>query len=218
MKLKIIAFTLAEVLITLGIIGIVAAMTIPTLIGNADKQKIVSQVKEDYSILAQATNQINNDCGGDVVSCVTSPPVTRSEKEQVATLYKEKLSISKDCNDGATTGCFANTTYTRLNNNSFYNIETYTNWTNSRLGLANGAAVAFQWFGATGYPPYYFEAAIDINGPKAPNQVGKDYFIFVYDINKKALVPEPSVSTCVAGGMGNGCATKILQENDITYY
>ena len=33
------AFTLAEVLITLGIIGIVAALTMPTLIGNYQKNK-----------------------------------------------------------------------------------------------------------------------------------------------------------------------------------
>lgn len=212
------AFTLAEVLITLGIIGVVAAMTIPTLIGNSEKQRIISQVKEDYNILSQATNQINNDCGGDVVSCITSPPVTDDEKEQLATLYKQKLSIAKDCNDDVTTGCFANLTYTRLNTNPFYNIETRSSWNNARIVLANGTAAAFQWYGALGYPPYYFEIDIDINGPKAPNQVGKDFFMFVYDRNKKALVPEPSISTCVVGGIGNGCAAKILQENNITYY
>lgn len=36
--MKKLAFTLAEVLITLGIIGVVAAMTIPTLVTNADKK------------------------------------------------------------------------------------------------------------------------------------------------------------------------------------
>ena len=37
-------FTLAEVLITLGIIGVVAAITIPNLIANQQKKAIVSQV------------------------------------------------------------------------------------------------------------------------------------------------------------------------------
>lgn len=37
MKKKIIAFTLAEVLVTLGIIGVVAAMTIPTLVNSYQK-------------------------------------------------------------------------------------------------------------------------------------------------------------------------------------
>lgn len=40
------AFTLAEVLITLGIIGIVAAMTIPALIANYQERVIVSQLKK----------------------------------------------------------------------------------------------------------------------------------------------------------------------------
>lgn len=42
------AFTLAEVLITLGIIGVVAAMTIPTLIANARSQQYRSKFKKNY--------------------------------------------------------------------------------------------------------------------------------------------------------------------------
>ncbi len=47
-------FTLAEVLITLGIIGIVAAMTIPNLMQNWEKQARITQVKAAKSILSQA--------------------------------------------------------------------------------------------------------------------------------------------------------------------
>ena len=47
-------FTLAEVLITLGIIGVVAAMTIPTLISNTNSQKFRSQFKKTISTLNQA--------------------------------------------------------------------------------------------------------------------------------------------------------------------
>lgn len=50
------AFTLAEVLITLGIIGIVAAMTLPTLIMNHRKQVTVNKVKKFYTVMSQATN------------------------------------------------------------------------------------------------------------------------------------------------------------------
>lgn len=42
-------FTLAEVLITLGIIGVVAAMTIPTLIANTNGAKYRSQYKKTLS-------------------------------------------------------------------------------------------------------------------------------------------------------------------------
>ena len=47
-------FTLAEVLITLGIIGVVAAMTIPTLIANTNSARFRSQFKKTISSLAQA--------------------------------------------------------------------------------------------------------------------------------------------------------------------
>ena len=42
------AFTLAEVLITLGIIGVVAAMTIPTLIANTRSNNTEVSLKSHY--------------------------------------------------------------------------------------------------------------------------------------------------------------------------
>ena len=47
-------FTLAEVLITLGIIGVVASMTMPVLIGSYKKKAAVSQLKKVYSSLLQS--------------------------------------------------------------------------------------------------------------------------------------------------------------------
>ena len=54
MRTKKFGFTLAEVLITLGIIGVVAAMTIPTLISNTNSAKFKSQYKKTLSTLNQA--------------------------------------------------------------------------------------------------------------------------------------------------------------------
>lgn len=48
------AFTLAEVLITLGVIGIVAAMTIPTLITNYQKKVTVNRLKKTYALITNA--------------------------------------------------------------------------------------------------------------------------------------------------------------------
>ena len=48
------AFTLAEVLITLGIIGIVAAMTMPALIANHKKSEVETKLKKIYSVMNQA--------------------------------------------------------------------------------------------------------------------------------------------------------------------
>lgn len=58
---KVFGFTLAEVLITLGVIGVVAAMIIPTLMTNLQNRKLESQFKEAYSILSQAFKSWQDD-------------------------------------------------------------------------------------------------------------------------------------------------------------
>ena len=57
-NLRKVAFTLAEVLITLGIIGVVAALTLPSVIQKMEDQRCVSSLKKTYSILSQATNSV----------------------------------------------------------------------------------------------------------------------------------------------------------------
>ena len=54
-------FTLAEVLITLGIIGVVAAITIPGLLTTHKAQRLKSQFLESYSIIQQAFKQMETD-------------------------------------------------------------------------------------------------------------------------------------------------------------
>ena len=58
-----IAFTLAEVLITLGIIGIVAALTMPSVIEKHQKQVTVNKLKKVYSTLSQMTIRTYADNG-----------------------------------------------------------------------------------------------------------------------------------------------------------
>ncbi len=55
------AFTLAEVLITLGIIGIVAAMTMPSLINTTQKKELETAFKKQYSVLQQAILMIKTE-------------------------------------------------------------------------------------------------------------------------------------------------------------
>ena len=57
------AFTLAEVLITLGIIGVVAALTIPTLMANHRKKVIATRLKHFSSVWQQAYISVNNQNG-----------------------------------------------------------------------------------------------------------------------------------------------------------
>ena len=56
-------FTLAEILITLGIIGVVAAITLPSIISNYKKQVIKMGFKKAYSVISQAYNLAFTDLG-----------------------------------------------------------------------------------------------------------------------------------------------------------
>ena len=58
-----IAFTLAEVLITLGIIGVVAALTLPTLIENHNKRVVETRLQKFYSAMNQAIKMAELDYG-----------------------------------------------------------------------------------------------------------------------------------------------------------
>ena len=94
-------FTLAEVLITLVIIGVIASMTIPTLMNNTNKQEYVSRLKKAYSALSQATNKIIADEGN------PNPSIGgwAVDTEAVYNMYKKYLSVAKDCGYN-TAGCF----------------------------------------------------------------------------------------------------------------
>ena len=77
-------FTLAEVLITLGIIGVVAAMTIPTLISNTNGAKYRSQFKKSISTLNQAglmsQAQYDFDYAGTTDACSTTVEDAATER------------------------------------------------------------------------------------------------------------------------------------------
>ncbi len=57
------AFTLAEVLITLGIIGVVAALTLPVLISKYKHKELETRFKKAYSVLSQATVDLPTEYG-----------------------------------------------------------------------------------------------------------------------------------------------------------
>ena len=79
-----IAFTLAEVLITLGIIGVVAAMTIPTLMANHRKKVVETKLEKIYSVMNQAINLTNAEYGDVtnwIIDCGSSNSPTCSINE-----------------------------------------------------------------------------------------------------------------------------------------
>ena len=91
------AFTLAEVLITLGIIGIVSAMTIPTLIAKYQEKVMVTKVKQGHSILMNAIQlyMVQNNCIN--ASCLFD---TKKTSEQVAAELGKVIKEAKLCKAG----------------------------------------------------------------------------------------------------------------------
>lgn len=93
------AFTLAEVLITLGIIGIIAALTLPPLIENYRKQNVEVQVKHFYSMMLQAIkmSELTNEA---VENWTFTTSSTASNKEFAKTYILPFLTGMQYCGEG----------------------------------------------------------------------------------------------------------------------
>ena len=93
---SLLGFTLAEVLITLGIIGVVASMTIPTLVTNYQDKVMVNKAKLAHSQLNNALKlyAATNDCYGDIL-CLFN---TNKTSDEVAQDFSTVLKGSKVCN------------------------------------------------------------------------------------------------------------------------
>ena len=66
-------FTLAEVLITLGVIGVVSAITIPTLIQSYRNHVVETRLKKVYSVMNQAIQRAEADYGAKELWDIYSP-------------------------------------------------------------------------------------------------------------------------------------------------
>lgn len=210
------AFTLAEVLITMLVIGVVAAITLPILNNHIQKQETISKLKKVYSVLSQATESINNDCGGALASCLTTISNVDNDdtsRGEVVALYKNKLLIIKNC-PGSTSGCFADTIYKYLDGSDWTDIGVGPWGDDARFILSDGIAVCFDW---DGYASSLFRVHVDVNGAQLPNQFGKDLFDFYYEPNARVLKPLND-DDCSTSSYGMGCASKVLKEGEINYY
>ena len=81
-RLKKCAFTLAEIMITIGIVGVVAAITIPTLIQNSNSKKFSTLFKKELSTLNQAaiSAQAQYDMDYGSISSDSDPSTCGSDK------------------------------------------------------------------------------------------------------------------------------------------
>lgn len=159
-------FTLAEVLITLGIIGIVAALTIPTLISDYQKNVIISKLKKVYSAFSQLNTTIIKD-NGSYEEFGTAYSLT-DMNSTFDNYIKPNMKILKDC--GNTPGdCWANAATKDLwstSTSSLHN-STYTRY----FMLSDGTSIA-AYLGSAGELEIWF----DINGPSGKNTFARDVF------------------------------------------
>lgn len=176
-------FTLAEVLITLAVIGIVAAMTIPTIFARVDHAKKISYLKKAHSVLNQAV-KLSSDDNGDYASWDRNISTDEYLKRYWAPYMKIVVYCTsyKVCNyesDSPWSRYSGNHDYTGFN--VFSRIPVFTLdgilYSISMQGGINSepntaADYDYDYIGKNGI-------FIDVNGPNPPNRFGNDVFMFV---------------------------------------
>lgn len=151
-------FTLAEVLITLVIIGVIAAMTIPTLMNSTNNQEFRVGLKKAISALNQAMS-LNYALEGTQIGAEN----LSSSQDIVNNLFKKRMSVITTATSGTEFGVDPTGIKAEDNKNIFY--------------TADGARYAVSYYEAgASYDPvadqmYYGLILIDVNGEKGPNTV-----------------------------------------------
>ena len=208
-------FTLAEVLITLGIIGVVAAITIPTLMKNTQDAEFKTAWKKAFSELSQANQQIITDNGGQDFSGQCSDYNNTCLKD----LFATKLKFVKQCTNANTEGC------SPINAKFMDGANTHIVDINSAypaLVTASGYSIRFRAHDSACTLAFPYECGwmqVDVNGLKSPNIAGRD--IFFLGVAKTKLAPfgvvgdpnYPNPNTdCATGGTGTACSAVYLQQ------
>ena len=185
------AFTLAEILITLGVIGVVAAITLSIIINKTQKFVLKQQFKRTYSIVSQAMEKARADLEYyPVCSYITGAGAAKNaDCIEFKNALLNNLKIIKKCDNHAfQNGCIADIkgldSPIGLKDASIKN-------RNLAIFLSNESILMFYGDGST---PIYL---LDTNGLKGPNKWGYDIF-GLYIINNKLGC---YVSYTEAGGM-----------------
>ena len=210
-------FTLAEVLVTLGIIGVVSAMTVPSLMQNYQRQSYVTQLHKVYNELSQALIQYQTD-----KNALNLKEAGLTSQAELNSFFKTYFNVVNDCGD-TQTPCLASS-YKTISGRTIgtpFNEPIY-------MTLASGASFSAHYSGGTSVIFYLY---LDTNGQKGPNIAGRDIFaVYIYnngliDDNGPAapLTKEQRDNAfndnCIAGETTwFGCFGKILNDNwEMTY-
>ncbi len=187
-----IGFTLAEVLITLTIIGVVAAFTIPTLISNYQKKEYVTALKKAYTEFNQALISISNDMG-----CVGDLKCTKlfdggTDNQTLGTEFVKYFKVIKNCesSDGGPTitGCFSDSisgSYdgssardSMLDHPSLYRFITEDGMIFVISSYKHNCEEDFSQNITNNMTKVCGGFYVDVNGLKGPNNFGRDIFSF----------------------------------------
>jgi len=207
-------FTLAEVLVTLGIIGVISALTIPNVIKNYQKRQTVVQLKQAYSILANAVALSIDKNGPTDTWFYNDAPEDggswgNNAKNFYFTYLEEFLQVGQHCG----------IKHTETRKGACKEIFAKGDTCTYSVILKNGLGLSVRGDASTSS----MEIQLDVNGAKGPNRAGRDGFIF-YINKKEGFVPmkhdlygmKPCTRTLknpngYEGWSGWGCAYVIMQ-------
>lgn len=149
------AFTLSEVLITLGIIGVVAAFTIPTLMNNINDMDYKIAYKKAFSDAQNAMKMIVADNN----TVYRNGWISDMSNETTFSNFMDKFKTVKTCSYPNLGDCWSQS-------------RTYDGWwANSHSFVDSSGRM---WISNM----YWGYIWVDTNGLKNPNQVGKDIVFF----------------------------------------
>ena len=221
-------FTLAEVLITLGILGVVIAMTMQTLVQKHQNKVIITQLNKTYSELQNIVNLISFEQNDDILNFV--------ELTKEAELNKIFMSYYDNAKDCTANKCFENqniTYYTYAgnpiaNSEGIQPINVY--FSRPRFITKDGRLFIFggrDSYGNNSATNYGQIISVDVNGYKQnPNRLGQDLFMFQISEQGKLLpmgaegttyyreTDEYCSKTSTSNMNGAGCTIKALTEKD----
>lgn len=219
-------FTLAEVLITLSIIGIVAALTVPSLVKDFKETQYKIAWKKAFSMVSQAGLALAAEHGGDLAEVY---PSEKRASENAITIRRDLArylgGYLKTCNscDQSKKICFPDHKPLNKHSGSVHG-SCSGNGSGVSAILKNGMSINItDPDPACGTAPNWicFGIQIDVNGTKGPNIIGKD--MFELSINRNGIVrPTGWTKTnnqiltewsgCHSGGLGWYCSAWYLRQ------
>ena len=218
-----IAFTLAEVLITLGIIGIVAALTIPSVIEGYKEKETVAKLKKVYSVLSQSYELYMQETGEPFRWSADRSIYDRGEDEQYVEFFnilKKQYKKVKECHNEFV-GCYSRGYYkTLLGNDYTYGYGERAGKGKLSLVTPDGVTIGFGWDGVWQQD----KILVDLNGPKKPNRGGYDAFAFSIKDDKIIPFSENLINLCNLKNDGQrqamngwGCTGWVITRENLDY-